>query len=119
MSYSTSEIKKFHSRAQREGLRINRLLACCPPNQAGTAIKLLVTNQILTEDELLGIETLIGEGAVERTKLKRCEHADLVLSTQMRMREKNEEDVGKLARIASSNSKRSFQKARLRALLAM
>lgn len=119
MSYSTAKIKKFHAQALSEALCVNCLIACFPSKNAGDAINLLVTNQILKEDELLGIEHLIGEETGDRLKLKRREHVNLVLSIQMRMREKNEEDVDKLARIASSSSKRSVQKSRLRAFLAM
>lgn len=55
----------------------------------GTTINLLITNRILTEDELLGIEHFIGEASFEKLKLKKHEHVDLVLSPQMRMREKD------------------------------
>jgi hypothetical protein len=55
----------------------------------GTTINLLITNRILTEDELLGIEHFISEASFEKLKLKKHEHVDLVLSPQMRMREKD------------------------------
>lgn len=91
MSYSSAEFREFHAQASLslEGLHINLLLLWFCSKDVGTTINLLITNRILTEDELLGIEHFIGEASFEKLKLKKHEHVDLVLSPQMRMREKD------------------------------
>lgn len=119
MSYSSAEIKTFRVEALQEGLRIKNLVSSFPSN-VGAVIDHLVKNDVLAEDELLGIEHLIGEEATERLMLKRHAHVALVLGAQKLLPKINIMTSAEvIAQIAAESSHRNVKKAHLRALLAV
>lgn len=118
MSYSSIDIRRFFNRAMREGNRIKNLISQFPFN-AGAVILGLVKNNIIDEEELLGIEHLIGQKTYEQLMDERRAHMMLVLSVQNHLRETNQSSEERLAHVAKVNSHKSTKKARVRALLAI
>lgn len=120
MSYSSAEVKTFRVEAMQEGLRIKNLVSSFNfHSNAGAVINHLVKNDVLAEDDLLGIEHLIGEETMERLMLKRRAHVALVLRAQNHLHNGIMTSVEMLARVAAENSRRNVEKAHLRALLAV
>ncbi|KAL7475746.1 hypothetical protein ACHAW6_001653 [Cyclotella cf. meneghiniana] len=119
MSYTSADCKMFRVRVAREGLRIQRLVSSCPSTKPGSVIHDLVEQNVLSREELIGIEHLVTKDAPARLLYERRAHTATVLKAQKEMHERNDIDkVDELARVAIANSSRSIQKARLRSALA-
>lgn len=118
-SYSSADWDVFRKHAIREGMRIEHLVSSCPLRN-GPAMYFLVKNNLLTCEDLLGIEGLVGKDRVAHHSRERRAHRDLILRTQKEMREMNKNTVNaeKLAGVSIMMSSRSVEKARLRAILA-
>ncbi|KAL3802629.1 hypothetical protein HJC23_011953 [Cyclotella cryptica] len=118
-SYSSADWGVFRKQAIREGLRIEHLVSSCPVRN-GPAMYFLLKNNLITCEDLLGIEGLVGRDRVAQVSRERRAHRDLILSTQNEMRKTNENTVNaeKLAGVSIMRSSRSVEKARLRAALA-
>ncbi|KAL7480200.1 hypothetical protein ACHAW6_005902 [Cyclotella cf. meneghiniana] len=115
-SYGSSERKVFQAQALHDAFRIQALIKSCP-YEGGLAIRYLMDKNLLSSEELLGIENLIM-GAEKVIKERRL-HTTLVLETQKELLEKNDENIYQtLANVATRRSVKTLQKARLRAALA-
>ena len=117
MSYTSADQKAFRDEAAREGRRIQQLISWHSV-QTGRAIHHLIKFDLLSREELLGIENLISKDAAVKEFKQRQAHVALVLRVQKEMREMNEESVDKLAKFVMHSSSNSVQIARLRAALA-
>jgi hypothetical protein len=118
MSHSSADCKMFRAEVAREGLRIQRLVSSCPQTKTGNVIHHLVGLNVLSMDELVGIEHLVSKDAPARLLHERRSHASTVLRAQQEMQQTSDIRCDELARIAASSSSRSIQRARLRAALA-
>lgn len=118
MSHSSADCKRLRAEVAREGLRIQRLVSSCPHTKTGNVIHHLVGLNVLSMDELVGIEHLVSKDASARLLHERRAHAATVLRAQQEMQQCRDTMFDELARIAASSSSRSIQKARLRAALA-
>ncbi|KAL3796541.1 hypothetical protein HJC23_009672 [Cyclotella cryptica] len=119
MSHSSADCKLFRAEVAREGLRIQRLMSSsCSSMKTGNVIHHLVGLNVLSMEELVGIEHLVSKGAPIRLVHERRSHAAIVLKAQSEMKQRNDITFDDLARVAVASSSRSVQKARLRAALA-
>lgn len=117
-SYSSADQKIFRKEATREGTRIRNLVSSCAL-RTGSAVHLLLSKGLLSREELLGLESLLTANPTQESDDRRA-YTDLVLATQKKMRERNENTVDDemLAKVAAAGSSRRIEKARLRAKLA-
>ena len=117
MFYSSADRKAFRDEAVREGRRIQQLISL-HSGQTGRAIYHLMKFDLLSKEDLLGIENLITKDAAGKALKERRDHVALVLRVQKEMREMNDESVDKLAKFLMHSSSNSVHAARLRAALA-
>ena len=117
MFYSSADRKAFQDEAVREGRRIQHLISL-HSGQTGRAIYHLMKFDLLSKEDLLGIENLISKDAANKALKQRHDHVALVLRVQKEMRERNQESADKLAQFIIHSSSNSVQIARLRAALA-
>eukprot|EP00804_Cyclotella_cryptica_P011067 CCRYP_013532-RA/>CCRYP_013532-RA protein AED:0.03 eAED:0.03 QI:34/1/1/1/0/0/2/763/192 len=97
-SYSSSDLKRFQVEAAREGIRIHQLVTSLDV-QSGAAIHKLIGLELLSREELIGIEHL---------EQLRAEKNVRALDT-----------VQLLAKVAMKRSSKNVEKARLRGALAV
>jgi hypothetical protein len=120
--YSSKDRQVFQAEAVCEAFRIRELIAVASEggNTRGKATMYLVERNLLSPEEMLGIEDLITGVASARHAFKeRRLHTALVLTKQRELREKNERNIAnKLAEVATSRSLKNVERARLRAALA-
>lgn len=115
-SYTSSDRKSFQLQAVRDAANIKLLIESCP-YEGVHAIRYLIMNKIIQREDLVGIEGLI-RGA-EKVANDRKAHTAYVLKAQKELQKKNDNNLDlKLARISSSRSYKSFERALLRAALA-
>eukprot|EP00804_Cyclotella_cryptica_P025250 CCRYP_010351-RA/>CCRYP_010351-RA protein AED:0.16 eAED:0.16 QI:166/1/1/1/0/0/2/25/165 len=117
MSYTCRDQKVFRDETRREGQRIQQFVSLHSV-KTGTIIHHLIKLNLLSTEELLGIEHLISKDAAVKVLKQRHAHVELVLRVQKELRERNEENVDKLAQCAMHSSSKSVHIARLRAALA-
>eukprot|EP00804_Cyclotella_cryptica_P024086 CCRYP_007306-RA/>CCRYP_007306-RA protein AED:0.19 eAED:0.19 QI:0/-1/0/1/-1/1/1/0/237 len=120
--YSSKDREAFQAEALCEAYRIRDLMAAASEggNTRGKATLYLLERNLLSPEEMLGIEELITSVASARNSFnERRLHTALVLKKQDELRGMNELDMAdKLAEVASSRSSKLVQRARLRAALA-
>ncbi|KAL3787174.1 hypothetical protein HJC23_010184 [Cyclotella cryptica] len=115
-SYGSSERKVFQAQALHDAFRIQALIKSCP-YEGGLAIRYLMEKNLLSSEELLGIENLIM--GAEKVIKERRQHTIVVLEAQKDLLEKKDVNIDQaLAYVATRRSSKTFQKARLRAALA-
>ncbi|KAL7516570.1 hypothetical protein ACHAWX_001571 [Stephanocyclus meneghinianus] len=120
--YSSKDREVFQAKALYEAFRIRELIAVASEggNTRGKATMYLVERNLLSPEEMLGIEDLITSVASARHAFsERRLHTALILKKQRELREKNELNISiKLAEMATSRSSKNVERARLRAALA-
>ena len=117
LSYTKKDYDEFGREAMLEGLRINDIISTVPQDSTAESIKYLLEHDIISREELVGIEhfTLGKPSAV--LKMRKL-HAAAVLWKQQELQDQKVEDpVLGLAKFAQSSSisLRSSQNARIRA----
>jgi hypothetical protein len=122
MSYTSADYDVFRSKASLDAqnikvLILSNVLDAVPNIHGGSVILHLVQKNLLSVEQLIGIEYLVGDGP--GTNKCRSDHMALVLKIQKEMKEKNEENVDKkLAQTAISSSSKHLKLAWSKALLA-
>jgi hypothetical protein len=118
LTYTKDNRDAFDRDAFLEGIRIKNLIANAPLDSASESIKYLLRHDIISSDELIGIEHFIL-GKPTRVHKIRKHHAAAVLWKQQEQQEQKLEDpVVDLGKFAESSSLRSTQRARIRAAMA-
>ncbi|KAL3802094.1 hypothetical protein HJC23_010850 [Cyclotella cryptica] len=119
-SYSSKDRKMFQAEAAREAFRIRKLMAMCPEgyNTGGKATIYLIQHNLLSVEEMIGIENLISVTSAKNSLKERRLHTALVLKKQGELREQNEVNIDMLGDIARLRSSKNVERARLRAVLA-
>lgn len=135
-SYSRQERKSFGSEALSEAIRIKKLVVYSTPSDgqhhASTkdSFKYLLKNNIISLEEIVGIEHLVLGNSVSKLLRERKEHARAVLMEQHRMAEKIRQQeqeqsmkklndpYAKLGEFSASRSVKSVKRARIRAAMA-
>lgn len=84
--------------------------------QTADAIQLLMANQVISSENLVGIEELIGNPRI--TPEDQREHCEMVIKTHLTLKKGNGDDSNLLARVAAVRSAGSVRRARDKALLA-
>ncbi|KAL7502013.1 hypothetical protein ACHAWX_000430 [Stephanocyclus meneghinianus] len=117
-SYSSTDQKVFQNEAAYDACRIKHLVTSCS-EPTGLAFRQLMTQGLLSRQEILGIEHLVSINANKDLRGRRA-YIDLVLGVQKHMRSKNANtvDVEMLAAVAVAKSAGMIGKARRRAALA-
>lgn len=115
-SYTSSERKAFRAQALHDAFYIQRLMENCP-YEGGHAMNYLIERNLLSPEDLLGIEDLIT--GAEKITVERRRYAKYVMKTQLELKKTQASDADlKLAYVAAAKSMKAFEKARLRAALA-
>jgi hypothetical protein len=119
-SYSSKDRKLFQEDTVREAFRIRKLMTLCPEghNTGGKATIYLIQNNILSVEEMIGIENLINVASAKNTMKERRLHTALVLKKQRELREQNLVNIDELGEMARFRSSKNAERARLRAILA-
>ncbi|KAL7477209.1 hypothetical protein ACHAW6_003022 [Cyclotella cf. meneghiniana] len=120
--YSSKDREAFQAEALCEAFRIRELMAAASEggNTRGKATLYLIQRNLLSPEEMLGIEDLISSVASARRSCnERRLHVALVLKKQEELKKISESDISnKLAELASARSSKHVDRARLRAALA-
>ena len=120
--YSSKDREVFQAEAICEAFRIRALMAAASEGgkTRGKATLYLLERNLLSPEEMLGIEDLITSVASARNSFnERRLHTAVVLKKQDELREHNDIDnANKLADMARSRSTKHVERARLRAALA-
>jgi hypothetical protein len=114
-SYSKSDFKSFRDRAVFTAYQIRQFIASSSL-QSADAIRLLIANQVISSETLIGIEDLIGDSSI--TPEDRRAHSELVIKMQSTLKSSKEKDPNLLAKVAAVRSAGSVRRARDKALLA-
>ena len=108
--YSQQDREIFGAQAIIEANRIRDLIVASPPDSVSESIKYLLGKNIITRDELVGIDHLIGKRT--RVMQVRRDHMTAVLRKQLEQRQQQQQlgedsviDLGKLAEQSSLKSK--------------
>jgi hypothetical protein len=120
MSYTSADYDVFRSKASLDAQNIKVLIlsnVLDAVSNGGSVILHLVQKNLLSVEQLIGIEYLVGNGP--GTNTCRSDHMALVLKIQKEMKEKNVENVDKkLAQTAIWSSSKHSKLAWCKALLA-
>ena len=85
--------------------------------QSADAIRLLIANQVISSETLIGMEDLIGDSSI--TPEDRRAHSEMVIKMRSTLkRSSKEKDPNLLAKVAAVRSAGSVRRARDKALLA-
>jgi hypothetical protein len=117
-AYSKEDREIFGAQAVIEANRIKNLIIASPPDSVSESIKYLLQNNIITSDELVGIDRLIGRRT--RVMQVRRDHVRAVLRKQHEQRQQQhlgEESVIDLGKVAEQSSIQSTHRAIARAAL--
>mmetsp|Transcript_19833 Transcript_19833/g.28245 ORF Transcript_19833/g.28245 Transcript_19833/m.28245 type:complete len:219 (+) Transcript_19833:94-750(+) len=123
LTYTKKDYDKFSKDALLEGLRIKSLITAAPHDSDASSIKYLLRQGIISREEVIGIEHFIL-GKPSRVPKIRKQHAVAVLwkqqeqQQQQQQRQKIEDPALSLGKFAQSSSRRSMQRARIRAAMA-
>ena len=118
--YSKRDRQRFGKDAFVEGVRIKNLIAASSQDSAAGSIKDLLRRNIISRDELIGIEHFVLGGPLRVQKIRKL-HATAVLRKQEELRQcpkSSEERALSLCIFAESNSLLSKENARVRAAMA-
>ena len=118
MSYTSADCKMLRAAVAKERFRIQHLISSCQPTKSGNVIRDLVELNVLSMDELIGMEHLVGKNAPARLLHERRAHSTIVLKAQKEMHRRKDICFDEVAMVAVASSSRNVQKARLRAALA-
>mmetsp|Transcript_21514 Transcript_21514/g.32546 ORF Transcript_21514/g.32546 Transcript_21514/m.32546 type:complete len:193 (+) Transcript_21514:172-750(+) len=120
-AYSQKDREVFSARAMMEAIRIKNLIFNSPPVSVKESIKYLLKNNIISRDELIGIDHLIAGRRTDALHVRR-DHMAAVLRKQQELRRhqpQQEEDslIIELGRFSEQSSLRSTHYAIARATL--
>ena len=124
-SYTKNDRKVFISEALRESLRMKRLLAATPGSTTRESLLTLLTKDIISPEELVGIDHLVLKSAPQSLK-DRKDHIHAVLRKQWRqepqdqlgVKKFHQDSAEKLRQFSVSMSSKSVKRARIRAAMA-
>lgn len=118
LSYTKEDRDEFGKDAFLEGARIKNLIAAAPPESPSESIKYLLRRDVISREELIGIEHFIL-GKPTRVRKIRQNHAAAVLWKQheQRQQQRNEDPVLSLGKFSEKSSLQSIQSARVRAAM--
>src|SRR6056300_514823 len=88
-AYTKDDQDEFGAQATLEASRIKHLIITAPPNSVKDSIKYLLQNDIITRDELVGIDHLILDKHVKIIQ-KRREHSAAVLWKQYEQKQEQQ-----------------------------
>lgn len=142
-SYTKEERQRFGTATLSEAIRIKKLLLSTPGSSMKSSFKYLLKNNLISYEEIVGIEHLVLGNSASKIVKVRKEHARAVLLEQHRMKTKkmmDEDDSNakmqvdeegmkydmkkmhiienKLGEVAASRSSKSVKRARIRAAMA-
>ncbi len=118
LAYTKEDRSEFGKVALLEGLGIRKLVTSAPPESTTGSIKYLLDQGIINRGELIGLEHFYLDKPANVLK-RRQRHAAAVLWKQQEQQHKQLEDpVLNLSKFAQSSSRRSMQRARIRAAMA-
>lgn len=122
-SYSKSDHKGFSSEVLSEAIRIKRLVKAAQGTSSNTkdSFKYLLKNNIVSIDEILGIEHLVLGKSPKKLLKERQGHYREVLAEQRRQcrTEKMKNDFAlELAKCSARSSTKSAKRARIRGAMA-
>jgi hypothetical protein len=111
LAYTKEDRNEFGREAYLEGLRIKSLVTTAPPDSAAESIKYLLRHDIISKEELVGIEHFVL-GKPSRVHQTRKQHA-----ATRSVRKFKEDPVLGLGKFAQSSSLKFTQRARIRAAI--
>ena len=142
-SYTKEERQRFGTATLSEAIRIKKLLLSTPGSSMKSSFKYLLKNNLISYEEIVGIEHLVLGNSASKIVKVRKEHARAVLLEQHRMKTKKmmdeddsnakmqDDEAGmkydmkkmhiienKLGEVAASRSSKSVKRARIRAAMA-
>mmetsp|Transcript_550 Transcript_550/g.1173 ORF Transcript_550/g.1173 Transcript_550/m.1173 type:complete len:241 (+) Transcript_550:98-820(+) len=120
-SYTKAERTNFTSETLSEVVRIKRLIMSTPGASTTDSFKYLLKNNIISLEEMVGIEHLILCRSMPKLLKERQDHVRAVLMEQERQRVKRtvqEDPTETLREFSWTRSIRSAKKARIRAAMA-
>jgi hypothetical protein len=118
LAYTKKDRDEFGKDAFLEGNRIKNLIAAAPPESTAESIKYLLRHDVISREELIGIEHFILGKPTRVVKIRKL-HAAAVLWKQLEQRhEKHENPALNLSKFAEKSSLRSTERARIRAAMA-
>lgn len=118
LTYTQEDYNEFGKDALLEGLRIKKLIALAPPDSGDESIKYLLSHDIINREDFLGIEHFIFWSPTTIFKIRKRHAAAVLQKQQKQQHQKLEDPVSNLAKFAQSSSRRSTQRAKIRAGMA-
>eukprot|EP00580_Thalassiosira_gravida_P019102 CAMPEP_0201676978 /NCGR_PEP_ID=MMETSP0494-20130426/43093_1 /ASSEMBLY_ACC=CAM_ASM_000839 /TAXON_ID=420259 /ORGANISM="Thalassiosira gravida, Strain GMp14c1" /LENGTH=238 /DNA_ID=CAMNT_0048159821 /DNA_START=60 /DNA_END=776 /DNA_ORIENTATION=+ len=121
-SYTKTERANFTSETLSEVIRIKQLIISIPGASAKDSFKYLLKNNIISLEEMVGIEHLVICRSMSKLLKERRDHVRAVLVEQERQRMKRtvkDDPAEKLGEFSRTRSIMSAQKARIRATMAV
>eukprot|EP00986_Skeletonema_menzelii_P015558 scaffold12049_cov141-Skeletonema_menzelii.AAC.6 len=119
LTYTKEDRDEFGRDALLEGLRIKNLIAAAPYDSDAQSIKYLLSHDIISKAELLGIEHFILGKARRVRKIRQCHSAAVLWKQQEQQHQELEDPALNLGEFAHLSSLRSTEGARIRAGLAV
>ena len=125
-AYSRQDRQIFEAQAMIEANRIKNLIYTSPPASVKESVKYVLQNNIVTRDEIVGIEHLILGGRRTSVSVERRDHMMAVLWKQEELRQLQqhpqpqveEDSLIALSKFAEQSSLKSTHSAIVRATLA-
>ena len=116
--YSTNDQELFKAQKVLDALRIRGILAS-HPMQTTNPLKRLIELDLLSAEELIGLEHKIVDVSGMKKAFETKAHIDSLMKLQETLRKDHDEvDAEQLAHAAAASSSRHVRKARFRAALA-
>jgi hypothetical protein len=122
--YTKEDRQKFGSETLSEAMRIKRLVAKAPGESAKDSFKYLIKENIVSIEEIVGIEHLVLGNSASKLPKSRRDHVRAVLMEQERQHCDCDESrvqadrVESLRQFSTSRSSKSARRARIRAAMA-
>mmetsp|Transcript_14252 Transcript_14252/g.25050 ORF Transcript_14252/g.25050 Transcript_14252/m.25050 type:complete len:253 (-) Transcript_14252:56-814(-) len=119
-SYTKAERENFGSEVLSEAIRIKRLVLTSPGASTKDSFNYLLKNNIISLEEIVGLEHLVLSKSTSKLSKERKDHAKAVLMEQGRQLVKNMQDgrTEKLGEFSASSSFKAAKLARIRAAMA-
>jgi len=122
-SYSKSDRKDFSTETLLEAIRIKRLVKATPGTSTKDSFKSLLKNNIISLEEIVGIEHLVLGKSARKLAKERQDHSRAVLMEQRRQHQvetmmQEGDCTRKLGEFSASRTVGSSRRARIRAAMA-
>lgn len=123
-SYTKEERRGFSTEALTEAIRIKKLVLSTPGASTKDSFKFLLKNDVITLEEIVGIEHLVLGKSASKLLKERQDHAKAVLMKQCQQRMEEgksklqDDSMTKLGEFSASRSMKSVKRARIRAAMA-